>query len=172
MSASDLFSQQLLSVTAYCWKKTIFVSQCSYHHLVILTMLTTSAFANPLNVNVVLRWLLLQLPMLSVINWIKWRWGEEILFSSEGGFYITRMSLCPPVTARIFPYWLFTDSHMQVNYSVWTMDDSGNCGVVRCIWYDMRTGQPPLIFPSNVWLHHHAYRLHCSVPIGLLSGSS
>lgn len=106
MSASDLFSQQLLSVTAYCWKKTIFVSQftsrCNYHHLVILTMLTTSAFANP-------RWLLLQLPMLSVINWIKWRWGEEILFSSEGGFCITRMSLCPPVTTSIFSiltiYW-------------------------------------------------------------------
>lgn len=42
MSASDLFSSQLLSVTASCLKQTIFVSQCNYHHLVILTMLTAS----------------------------------------------------------------------------------------------------------------------------------
>lgn len=61
MSASDLFSQQLLAVTASCWTQTIFVSECNYHHLVILTMLTASAFTKPLNVNAVLGWRLLQL---------------------------------------------------------------------------------------------------------------
>lgn len=29
------------------------------------------------------------------------------------------------------------------------IEDSWNCGVVRCIWCDMRTGQPPLIFPPT-----------------------
>lgn len=42
MSASDLFSPQLLVVTAYCFNQTIFVSRYNYLHLVILTMLTVS----------------------------------------------------------------------------------------------------------------------------------
>lgn len=122
MSASDLFSPQLLSVSASCLKQTIFVSQCNYHHLVILTMLTASAFTKPLNVNAVLVWLLLQLSSSScpsrVSNLIKWRWwGGKTLFSINfilnltGGFYINSKSPCTLITSSTFPYWLLSDRH-------------------------------------------------------------
>lgn len=128
MSASDLFSPQLLSVTASCLKQTIFVSQCNYHHLVILTMLTASAL-QPVNVNVVLvQVLLLYSVALHVTSYgsglIKGRWWEGKTFPFISyrvylGDFIWRVLALSLPLAHFHTYWQ-TSFHftMQVN-SVW-----------------------------------------------------
>lgn len=130
MSASDLFSPQLLSVTASCLKQTIFVSQCNYHHLVILTMLTSSPFLQSLQM------LMLSLcdcccssaaphVVCRVSNLIKWRWWRgKTLFSINFILNLTVGVLALSLPPALFHTdCLVTDTlshdHMQVNYSIW-----------------------------------------------------
>lgn len=82
-------------------KANNFLSLCNYQHLVILTMLSVSAFTK----------LLLQLPFMLVSNVIKWR--ENYVFHTliiEFNNY-TQESLYSPVTSSTFPYCLLSERH-------------------------------------------------------------
>ncbi len=107
------------TAAASCLKQTIFVSQCNYHHLVILTMLTVSAFAKPLNVDAVFVWQLPQLSSSSCLdfNQMEMMGKEKIVFphcfpfilNLTGFFFLYNISPCPLITFST--YWLLSDRH-------------------------------------------------------------